>query len=434
MSKKSLVFQGPVATRSGYGDYARDLAYCLINSGKYDVKIISMPWGSTPMDAFEDDNPKDVLVKSAITKDPISIQPDIFVQVSIPNEFRALGKHANIGITAGIETTQCPPEWLQGLNNMDFNIVMSEFGKKVFLETKYEVRNNQNQSLQGHLENQKPIHVLFSGVDPDYYAKTDSIEPSIKETIDNIDEEFLFLSVGHWLAGDFGEDRKNISGMIHNFFMTFKNQETPPGLVLKTSGATFSLKDKNRIISKIQAIKAMFSPDDKLPNIYLLHGNLSKKEMNSLYNHEKIKAMISYTKGEGFGRPLLEFAVTGKPVIASGFSGHVDFLNPAFHVLLPGKLTEIHKSAVWKGVLNEGTQWFTVDYNEASKILMDIVKNYKKYKYESIKFLNHIHKWSLKEMESKLVSIIEENTTIPEKIELSLPKLKKLPELKKITQ
>lgn len=431
MAKKSLVFQAPVATRSGYGDYARDLAYCLIQSGKYDVKILSMPWGSTPMDALEDDNPKDVLVNSAIAREPITSQPDIFIQVSVPNEFRPVGKYANIGITAGIETTQCAPEWLEGMNNMDFNIVMSEFGKEVFLNTKYEIRDKVTQNLQGVLESKKPIHVLFSGVDSDYYAKTDQIENNIKEMLDGFDEEFLFLSVGHWLSGDFGEDRKNISGLIHNFLMTFKNQDVQPGLVLKTSGATFSLKDKARIMAKINAIKNTFSSDDKLPNIYLIHGNLTKKEMNSLYNHDKIKAMVSYTKGEGFGRPLLEFAVTGKPVIASGFSGHIDFLNPVFHTFLPGELTEIHKSAVWNGVLIEGSKWFTVNYTEASKILTDIFKNYKKYKYESIKFLNHVNKWSMSAMGDKLIDIIENNTAVPERMELKLPPID-LPKLKKL--
>lgn len=431
MGKKSLVFQGPVATRSGYGDYARDLAYCLINSGKYDVKIVSMPWGATAMDAFEEDNPKDVMVKSAILKEPLTSQPDIFIQVSIPNEFKPVGKYANIGITAGIETTQCAPQWIEGLNNMDFNIVMSEFGKKVFLDTKYEVRSKENNSIQTVLELTKPIHVLFSGVDEDYFKKTDTIETDIKNTLDSIDEEFLFLSVGHWLAGDFGEDRKNISGMLHNFLGTFANQENQPALVLKTSGATFSLKDRERIVSKINAIKSMFPAEYKLPNVYLIHGNLTKKEINSMYNHEKIKAMLSYTKGEGFGRPLLEFAVTGKPVIASGFSGHVDFLNPVFHTFLPGELTEIHKSAVWDGILVEGSKWFNVNYQEASKILADVFKNYKKYKYESIKFLNHVHKWSMASMGQKLINIIENNTFVPERMELKLPPIE-LPKLKKL--
>ena len=51
-------------------------------------------------------------------------------------------------------------------------------------------------------------------------------------------------------------------------------------------------------------------------------------EMNSIYNHSKVKAMVSLTKGEGFGRPLLEFSLSQKPLIVSGWSGHMDFLPP----------------------------------------------------------------------------------------------------------
>lgn len=432
MSKKSLIFQGPVATRSGYGDHARDLVYSLINSEKYDVKIISMPWGNTPMDALEDGDPKNEVIKAALHRDQSPLNPDIFVQVSVPNEFITPGKYLNIGITAGIETTQCAPEWLEGMNRMSFNIVPSEFSKKVFEETKYEVRDKNTNALQSLLESKKDIKVLFEGIDLSIFKKTDEIDESINEILNPIKEDFLFLSVGHWLSGDIGEDRKNISGLIHTFFNTFKNKDNQPGLVLKTSGASFSIKDRERILTKINAIKSMFTNEDKLPNIYLIHGNLTKTEMNSLYNHDKIKAMVSFTKGEGFGRPLLEFAATGKPILVSGFSGHMDFINPAFHTFLAGELKPIHKSAVWNGVLVEGSQWFTVNYEEASRTLTDIVKSYKKYKYQSIKFLDHINKWSLENMQEKLIDIIDSAADIPERVELKLPSLK-LPQLKKIS-
>lgn len=429
MSKPVLVFQGPVESRSGYGDHARDLVYSLIKSDKYDVKIVSMPWGATPMNGLEINDEIDIQIKNSIIKEQLHQQPDIFIQISVPNEFTPIGKYANIGITAGIETTQCAPEWIEGINRMDITLVPSKFSKETFIQTSYSIYDKNTNQPRGELNVQKAIDILFEGVDTSVFKKIeqDELENTIKLSMDGISEEFVFLSVGHWLSGDFGEDRKNISGLIYTFIDTFKNLTTPkPALLLKTSGATFSIKDKNRIIEKINAIKGMFPKENDLPNIYLLHGNLSKKEMNSLYNHEKIKAMVSFTKGEGFGRPLLEFAVTGKPVIASGFSGHVDFLNPAFHTMLPGELTEIHKSAVWEGVLVKGSKWFTVNYQEASKILLDVFKNYKKYKYESIKFLNHIDKWSLKRMQELFIDMLEKNISVPKHVEIKLPKLKKI--------
>lgn len=428
MNKKFIVVQGPVETRSGYGDHSRDLAFSLINSGKYEVSIISTNWGNTSFDALEESNPKDMAIKQAILQSPLTRQPDIFIQISVPNEFRQVGKYANIGITAGIETTQCAPEWIEGVNRMDYTLVPSKFSKQVFMETKYKVHDKTTGQETGVLEVTKPIEVLFEGVDTDIFRKIDEIEleQTVKTHIDDIHEDFVFLCVGHWLSGDLGEDRKNISGLVHNFIYTFKNTENPPALLLKTSGAGFSIKDRERIVQKINSIKAMFSGENSIPSIYLLHGNLSKNEMNSLYNHSKVKAMISYTKGEGYGRPLLEFAVTGKPVLAPNFSGHIDFLNPAFHTFLPGELTEIHKSAVWDGVLVEGSKWFTVNYMECSSVLSDVFKKYKTYKNNSIKFLTHVDKWSLVKMQEKFVEFIENNTIVPEQMSIELPKLKKL--------
>jgi hypothetical protein len=111
-----------------------------------------------------------------------------------------------------------------------------------------------------------------------------------------------------------GEDRKNISGLLHCFFNTYKNQKDAPALILKTSGATYSVMDRIEIESKINQIRDLFG-NAKLPNVYLLHGDLTDEEMNLLYNHPKVKAMVSFTKAEGFGRPLLEFSTTGKPIL-----------------------------------------------------------------------------------------------------------------------
>ena len=77
--------------------------------------------------------------------------------------------------------------------------------------------------------------------------------------------------------------------------------------------------------------------------------------MNEIYNHSKVKAMVNLTKGEGFGRPLLEFSVFKKPIIASGWSGHIDFLNREFVSLIEGRLQPIHSSAVVENILVKTT-------------------------------------------------------------------------------
>jgi glycosyltransferase involved in cell wall biosynthesis len=166
--------------------------------------------------------------------------------------------------------------------------------------------------------------------------------------------------------------------LIHCFFNTFKNKKDAPALMLKTSGATYSVTDRMEIETKIELIRDQF-PNAKLPAVYLLHGDLTNAEMNALYNHSKIKAMVSFTKAEGFGRPLLEFSTTGKPIIAPHYSGQADFLKKDFICALPGQLTPIHQTAQNPFLIAEA-KWFTPDYGYAGKMMQEVLKNYKTWK------------------------------------------------------
>jgi len=435
-----IVVQGPVATRSGYGNHTRDLVTALINADKYDIQVISLPWGSCPTNALLPDNTEHQAILQRIARGNINKQPDVFIQVSVPNEFQPHGKY-NIGITAGIETTQVSHEFIEGCNRMDMNIVTSEHSKSGFVNTVYDKINDKTKQKEGELRLTKPIEVLFEGLDLSVYKKTDNIHDTVLDELKNIEEDFCYLFTGHWLKGDIGQDRKDIAMMIKTFCEAFKNKQgkNRPALILKTSHATFSIIDRDNVTKKIQQIVSMYG--NKAPNIYLIHGDLTDNEMNSLYNHPKIKSMISFTKGEGFGRPLLEFGITGKPIIASDWSGHKDFLKHA--TLLPGELTPVHGSAADKFIL-KNTKWFTVNYGYAAGVLQDCMANYKKFIETSRKQPHHVKtNFSLEQMSKKFCTIVDTGLNgIPEQVSLKLPKLKKvepanpiklkLPKLKKV--
>ena len=195
--------------------------------------------------------------------------------------------------------------------------------------------------------------------------------------MDSIKESFCFLAVGHWLQGDFKQDRKNIGGTIERFLVAFKNKHVKPALILKTQAANSSIMDKSNILKKIDDIRKAVGKEN-LPNIYLLHGELSDEEVNMLYNHSKVKAMVSLTKGEGFGRPLLEFTTTGKPIIASAWSGHTDFLRQDLNLLVGGKLEDVHSSAIIKNMILDSSKWFTPDENQSVTAYREVYKHYKK--------------------------------------------------------
>lgn len=434
MMKPMLLLTAPVATRSGYGAHSRDIAKSLIDMDLFDIRINSTRWGNTPMNALSMNNEEDKKIFDRILKtNNTERQPEIHIQISVPNEFTPIAKY-NIGITAGIETTTPQGEWIEGMNRMNMNIVPSKFVKKTFEDVVFDKMDNNNKKI-GEVRITKPIEVLFEGADSSIYGITKEFSKDLVEEMKGIENNWNFLFVGHWLQGDFGHDRKDLAMLIKVFFETFRGRKNAPGLILKTSQATFSVIDREQIMKKIKMIKESVGGEN-LPNVYLLHGDLEDEEMNQLYNHPKVKAHITFTHGEGFGRPLLEASLSGKPVIAPDWSGHVDFLKKGNSVLLPGVLTPVHKSSLPKEMLVEGAKWFTVNYQHAAKYMMHVFNNYRKYEKVSKKLaMANSGKFSLKAMTKSFQSILEKYLPkfeeAPRAVNLTLPKLKKVGDVKK---
>ncbi len=447
MSYRPLVLvTAPVGTRSGYGSHSRDIVRSLIAMDRFDIKIWPVRWGSTPQNALSEDNPTDVpIIKRLLNNPDMRRQPDIHFHIVVPNEFSPLAKY-NIGITAGLEVTVCPPEWLEGLNKMNLNIVPAKFIKESLSKTQFDKHDQNTQQKIGIIKCETPIEVLFEGADTEIYKPTKEFSKDLVDELKGIKEDFCFLFVGHWLQGSLGHDRKDLGMLIKTFLETFKNQKKQPALILKTSGATPCILDREDIFKKINEIRN--TTNGKLPNIYMLHCDLRDEEMNGLYNHPKVKAHVSFTHGEGFGRPLLEASLSEKPVIAPNWSGHVDFLSGGNAILLPGSLNDVKKESFPKNMYVPESQWFTINYNYAFKILKDVFNNYSKYtvKAKKLAIVNQT-KFSLEAMTKKFEEILDKYLPKfeeqPQPVDLKLPKLKKigtvsekpkieLPKLKKI--
>jgi len=444
MSKPVCLVTAPVATRSGYGAHSRDIVRALVKLDKYDVKIWNVRWGNCSMNALNKDDPNDKLILDRMLQQPkLDVQPEIHVHIVIPNEFQTFGKY-NIGVTAGLEKTACPPQWIEGMNKMDMNIVPSTFVKDVMNNVTFNINDKQTNQPSGQLKVEKPIEVLFEGVDTNIFKKTNEFSKEFVDEMKNVKESFNFLYVGHWLQGRLGHDRKDTGMLVKVFLETFKDMKIKPGLIMKSSGATFSLLDREDLLNRIKSIKDSIKGD--LPNIYLLHGDFTDNEMNELYNHPKVKAHVNITHGEGFGRPLLESTISQKPVMASNWSGHVDFLPKSLAVMLGGGLEDVPKDSFPDNMHVDGSKWFTVNYQEASMRMKDIYKSYKKYTLNAKK-LGTINKskFSLDAMTRELGKILDKYVPeFPKEVELKLPKLKKvnsptselpklkLPKLKKV--
>ena len=424
--KQYCVISAPPDTYSGYGARSRDFIKALyeLKKDEWDIRIMPQRWGNTSWGFLEDYKEEWGWMIPLLLKEPLTKQPDYWFQVTIPNEFQHVGR-ASIGVTAGIETTVCDATWLEGCNRMDLTLVSSNHAKAVLQSTSYGKKENPNETVK--LE--KPIEVLFEGADLNKYffiADEDLPETDLVLDLDTIKEEFCYLFVGHWLQGEFGEDRKNVGKMIHTFLETFKGKKNKPALILKTSNSTTCIMDREEVLKKIDFIRNSVQGSD-LPNIYLIHGDLDDEDMNNLYNHPKVKAMISFAKGEGYGRPLAEFCLSKKPVIASGWSGQVDFLDGEFAVLIPGQLTQTHPSAQSQGLILPGALWFTIDHSLAAKAMEDVFAHYKKYE-ERGKRQGHKIKteFSFDNMVLFLKGDLDKYANVPKEVEFKLPQLTKI--------
>lgn len=419
MSKPVFIISCPVDTYSGYGARSRDIVKSIIESDKYDVKVLPQRWGDTPGGFLNDHKQWQFLNKHIIPN--IQSKPDIWMQITIPNEFQAVGKY-NIGCTAGIESTGCDVTWVEGINRMNMTWTSSQHSKGVFESLKFEKRNKQNNQIEGTVKCEKPIHVVFEGVNLDLYKHI----PNDNNTLDlnSIKPGFNFLFVGHWMQGDIGHDRKNVGLMIKYFIDLYKNKNSSPGLILKASSGRNSYYGRETLLTKIKKIKSTYPLDTKFPPIYLLNGNLSDEQMNELYNHPKVKCMISITKGEGYGRPLAEFGLSKKPIIASGWSGQIDFLHPMHTTLLPGNLENVHPSAA-NNWLKKDYQWFQVSGKHFQNALKSVHQKYKKFVVPAKRQGHHIKtNFSYEAMRDLVGNILDANIPeFPKQVELSLPTL-----------
>lgn len=430
MSKPLCVFQSPIFTRSGYGDWAESVAKSLLRYDKFDLHLVPTRWGHCSkknLQADIDKDPELMALLPKILRAPLNRQPDVFIQCSIPNEFQPVGKF-NIGMTAGIETTLATGPWIEGLNRMHFNVATSNHAVNVFKNMN--MTKNYQDGRKEIVKLDKPCEVLFWGANTNIFKQTNETNPHLEKFMVEIPEQFAFLFVGQWTANNMAADRKDIGMLIKTFVETFRGlpEDKKPCLILKTSGAALCKIDKYECVSKLKSILTSIGESPANPNVYILHGEFTDTEINALYNHEKVKAHVSFTHGEGFGHPLLLATLSGKPVIAPNWSGHLDFLDPNLCKFFPGEIKQIPGEAVNDWFMKE-SGWFNVNYQAAGEIMKDVFKHYDEYlpKAEELRKKNE-QTFSLPAMDKVFHEMLDR--VVPK---MAVQQTINLPKLKKIT-
>ena len=363
---KRVLVRGPALTQSGYGEHTRFLLRSLRkNPDKFDVYLVALGWGQTGW--LSEDTEERRWIDEIILKTHHYAQSggqfDMSVQVSIPNEWERIAPY-NVGVTAGIETTKVSPVWLERCNLMDKVITISEHSKQVLQDTVYQGVNRETKQPMT-LKCDVPVEIVHYPVKDE---KPDNLGIKLKYN-------FNYLMVSQW------GPRKNIENAVK--WWVEENYDEEVGLIIKTSLKNNSIMDKN-----LKGIIGSFLPEDSKCKIYLLHGDLTEPQMQSLYTHKKVKVLVNLSHGEGFGLPIFDAACHGMPVIAPGWSGHCDFLympqkdgkSKAMFADVNYDIAPVQDFAVWDGVIQKDSMWCYPQEGHYKMRLRQVRRNYDSWK------------------------------------------------------
>ncbi len=372
---KKVLLVAPVMSRSGYGEMGRFAMRSMLSNPDIDLYIHNINWGKTGWIWKDDDERR--IIDSILQKTVLYRQNggnfDASVQCTIPNEWKKLTNH-DVGYTAGIETDKVAPEWLVKGNEVDKIITISKHSADVYKNTTWQAQNQETGEIIPNYRCTTPIDYVGFPV-----KNTESTTMEL-----HLRHDFNFLCIAQL------GPRKNVDAVINNFIEEFKNDDV--GLLLKLNGANDSVIDFHRTSGIFENIRKTAKEEGWKCSINFLHGNLTDEQMAGLYKHPKVKALVSLTHGEGFGLPIYEAAYNQLPVIATDWSGHLDFLTlrsgkkkEKLFAAVKYDLNKIPQHAVWKGVLHEDSKWAYVFNPDAKKKMRSVFKNYGSWKKKAKK-------------------------------------------------
>ena len=371
MRRQKILVKGPALSASGYGEQTRFALECLKSREDiFDIYVMPINWGKTGWISMNSEEAG--WINQSIMKTHFHLQNkgafDISLQVTIPNEWEKITP-VNVGYTAGVETSLVAPGWIEKSMIMDRIITTSKHSADVYANTSYMATNKQTGETIEDFRTTTPI-------EPVNYCTRYTNAEAINI---NLTTKFNFLTVAQW------GPRKNVENTVRWFLDVFSDNEDV-GLVLKSNIMKNCVMDRHYARTKLESILSAYK--DRKCSVYLLHGDLSDSEMAGLYNHPKIKGLLSLTHGEGFGLPIFEAACNGLPVLAPDWSGQVDFLygkvkdkngklrRKPLYTKLNYSLGQVPPQAVWDGVIQKESSWCYVDEKDCKNKLRSFYKNY----------------------------------------------------------
>jgi len=395
--RPNIVLQAPIFSQSGYGAHARDIVLALWDSRQYNISVAPTGWGGSSMTSKLPQDVQDIL--TFVAGNPIRQNAAFtFIHLGIPTEFRKVSKTCNIGYTAGIESDVLPPGWSGGCNLMDAVVVPTAFVQELFVRCGVTV----------------PVYAVGEGVDTTVFNNF----PKDSSWID-FPTSFNFLTGGQWLGNNPDNDRKGIGKLVRLFCEAFADNQDV-GLVIKSTTVNNSSPDWHITKSKLEALKK----GREFPKIHLLHGELSEAQLASLYVHPKIKAFVSCTSGESWGRMVAEAAASDLPLLLTGWSGYKDYLLAGAVTYFDYELATVPGEALGAGTFVPGMKWAWAKDDDVKRYMKRCHNGYEVAKEWAIRQGEHVRlNWSRdvtgKQLVDTFVKIIQPaNIVVPGSMEL----------------
>jgi glycosyltransferase involved in cell wall biosynthesis len=156
-------------------------------------------------------------------------------------------------------------------------------------------------------------------------------------------------------------ERKNPLGVIAAFKEAFRRDDKA-ALVIKVSRSRSNPDGMARLRRAADEVGAIII-DQLLP----------RAEVNGLLN--ACDCYVSLHRSEGLGLPLAEAMLLGKPVIATAYSGNLDFMDASNSLLVGHKLVEIEEDVYLSSVYRKGYYWAEPSIAEAARAMRWVFEN-----------------------------------------------------------
>jgi glycosyltransferase involved in cell wall biosynthesis len=188
-------------------------------------------------------------------------------------------------------------------------------------------------------------------------VRPETSERVTRKTFGLPDDAFVFLTVADFFSLP---ERKNFLGALKAFEIAFPSQDRDIALFLKTSNMDYRPEFK----------RAIREAERRNRSIHVLDGYLSRGSLLGLI--EVCDVFVSLHRAEGFGLPLAEAMWLGKPVIATGWSGNMDFMTQDNSFPVKYRLAPLGKRI---GPYEKHEVWAEPDLDHAAELMRRVASD-----------------------------------------------------------